>query len=286
MVTRGLFVGLVTLDFLYLTDRLPEQNQKMVACDYTLAAGGPATNAAVAFRYFGQAAILLGVLGQHPLSTLIQVDLQQWGVTLLDLDPDRLDPPPTSSIFVTRSTGDRAVVSINAARSQASVNAIPDLIWDEIEIVLVDGHQMAVGQAIIQQAKVNRIPIVLDGGSWKPGLEALLPQVDYAICSANFYPPACHDPSEVVNYLQAHGVPHIAITQGEQPIQFWDRGHSGHIAVPTVPTVDTLGAGDILHGSFCYYIQRMSFPEALRHAAGVASRSCQEFGTRQWMISE
>ena len=46
---RGLFVGLVTLDVVYLTDHPPTRNQKIVASDYTVAAGGPATNAAVAF---------------------------------------------------------------------------------------------------------------------------------------------------------------------------------------------------------------------------------------------
>lgn len=33
------------------------------------------------------------------------------------------------------------------------------------------------------------IKVVLDGGSWKSGLEKLLPHVHTAICSADFRPP-------------------------------------------------------------------------------------------------
>ncbi|NJK53322.1 MAG: hypothetical protein HC936_11840 [Leptolyngbyaceae cyanobacterium SU_3_3] len=93
----GLFVGLVTLDLIYRVDRLPEKNQKIVALDYTSAAGGPATNAAVAFSHLGGEATLLGGVGSHEIAALILTDLQQCGVRVVDLDPDRPESPPVSS---------------------------------------------------------------------------------------------------------------------------------------------------------------------------------------------
>ncbi|MGC9503545.1 hypothetical protein [Baaleninema sp.] len=50
---QGLFVGLTTLDVIYLSERLPQPDEKLVASDYTIAAGGPATNAAVSFSSLG-----------------------------------------------------------------------------------------------------------------------------------------------------------------------------------------------------------------------------------------
>jgi sugar/nucleoside kinase (ribokinase family) len=48
--------------------------------------------------------------------------------------------------------------------------------------------------------------------------------------------------------------------------------------------VDTLGAGDILHGAFCYYSSLgQVFQEALTNAVRVASESCRFRGTREWM---
>jgi sugar/nucleoside kinase (ribokinase family) len=285
-VSKGLFVGMVTLDLVYLSAKLPGNNQKIVASDYTVAAGGPATNAAVTFSYLGNHAIILGVVGTHPITHLIRNDLERHGVAIADLDPATLEPPPVSSIIVTEATGDRAVISLNATKIQVSSDQLPAELHSDIDVVLIDGHQMAVGCAIAQLAKNKTIPVVIDGGSWKPGFENVLPCVDYAICSANFHPPGCSNSEEVMAYLAAVGIPHIAITQGEKFILYYSLGVSGQIQVPQINAVDTLGAGDVFHGAFCHYILRQNFTDALASAAKIASYSCQFFGTRQWMKSE
>jgi sugar/nucleoside kinase (ribokinase family) len=286
MPRNGLFVGMVTLDLVYLSAKLPGNNQKVVASDYTVAAGGPATNAAVTFSYLGNQATILGVVGTHPITHLIRGDLESQGVAIADLDPATTQPPPVSSIIVTQSTGDRAVISLNASKIQASSDHLPVEINSLVDVVLIDGHQMATGCAIAKIAKNNNIPVIIDGGSWKPGFEKTLPFVDYAICSANFYPPGCNTSEEVMAYLANLGIPHIAITQGEKPIEYLSHGVSGQISVPQINAVDTMGAGDVFHGAFCHYILRQNFTDALAAATEIASRSCQFFGTRQWMQTD
>lgn len=282
MAKNGLFVGLVTLDFAYFVKDYPSQNQKVVASEYTTTAGGPATNAAVTFSYLGNQSMLLGVLGCHPITQLIKADLEQYKVSITDLDPTRLDSPPVSSIIITQNSGDRAVISINATKSQANQSSTPDIL-EKVDIILIDGHQMAASKEMTQIAKSNNIPIVADAGSWKAGFEEILPLVDYAICSANFHPPNCHNSEEIFAYLSGMGIPHIAITYGEKPIQYLSGGISGIIEVPQINAVDTLGAGDIFHGAFCHYILQANFTQALAGAAKVASDSCQVFGTRRWI---
>jgi len=82
-----LFVGLTTLDFIYRATDPPQRNQKLVAADYLVAAGGPATNAAIAFAHLGHAATVLSNLGCHPITHLIRADLQACHVMLHDLSP-------------------------------------------------------------------------------------------------------------------------------------------------------------------------------------------------------
>jgi sugar/nucleoside kinase (ribokinase family) len=288
----GLFVGLITLDLIYLADSPPRNNQKLVASDYTVAAGGPATNAAVAFSHLRGQAELLGVLGCHSMTQLIRSDLEKYQVNISDLEASFQNPPPVSSIIVTRTTGERAVISINAVKTQVNYTAISKHILDNlqtttdtsyIDIVLIDGHQIEVGYHIAQLAKAKNIPVVIDGGSWKPGFEKILPFVDFAICSANFHPPNCDTEQETFAYLDHMGIPNIAITHGEQPICYMSAKEISTINVPTIQPTDTLGAGDIFHGAFCYYILQYSFAEALDHSAKVAARSCQYFGTRRWL---
>jgi sugar/nucleoside kinase (ribokinase family) len=283
MPSNGLFVGMVTLDLVYLATKLPGNNQKVVASDYTVAAGGPATNAAVTFSYLGNEATILGVVGTHPITHLIREDLESHGVAIADLDPANTQPPPVSSIIVTQSTGDRAVISLNTNKIQVNSNQLPVALDLGVDVVLIDGHQMTVGGAIAQLAKTNNIPVIIDGGSWKPGFTEILPFVDYALCSANFYPPGCHSTADVIAYLTAAGIGHIAITQGEKPIQYFSLGETGQLLVPQINAVDTMGAGDIFHGAFCHYILEQNFTDALTTAAKIASDSCQFFGPRQWM---
>lgn len=280
---KGLFVGLTTLDLLYLVAAYPSPNQKIVALDGTVSAGGPATNAAVTFSYLGNQSTLLGVLGSHPMTQLIRTDLEEYGVNLTDLDPSRSESPPVSSIIITQATGERAVISINATKFKATCQEIPAEIIADFNIVLIDGHQISASKKIAQLAKANNLPIVIDAGSWKPGFAEILPWVDYAVCSANFYPPNCRTTEEVFAYLSTQGIPYIAITHGENPIQYLNQGTFGTIEVPACQAIDTLGAGDIFHGAFCHYILQENFTNALASAAEVATYSCQFFGTRRWM---
>lgn len=282
---HGLFVGLVTLDMVYLAESTPESNQKIVASDYIVCAGGPATNAAVTFSHLGNQATLLGNVGADPITQLIRTDLESCKVAIADLAPRQTQPPPISSIIVTPG-GERAIISINAVKNQVEPAQIPADILQSVDIVLIDGHQIAVGSAIAHRALASNIAVVIDGGSWKPGFEKVLPFVDYAICSANFYPPNCHSIDEVFAYLSHFGIPYIAITQGEKPIQFLCEGKIDTLEVPQINSVDTLGAGDIFHGAFCYYILKNNFPNALAKSAKIASDACQFFGTRSWMQTQ
>ena len=91
---------------------------------------------------------------------------------------------------------------------------------------------MSACQAWAAAAHTLGIPVVLDGGSWKPGTDQLLNFVDIAICSADFLPPGCTSEDTVIQYLQSAGVRQIAITHGATPVRFVDTSHSGLIEVP------------------------------------------------------
>ncbi|MEO1131349.1 MAG: PfkB family carbohydrate kinase [Cyanobacteria bacterium J06639_1] len=287
--SRGVFVGLISLDIEYLADDPPTRNQKVVARDYAIASGGPATNAAVAFAACGNASTIAGSLGNHPVTQLIRADLKACRVAIADLTPDRTEPPPTSSIVVTERTGDRAVISLNAIKQQASPkpmfpDGLDDSGWlDGVDIVLIDGHQMAVGAEIARLARDRGIPVVVDGGSWKPGFEHVLKYATFAIASANFHPPNCRSTEDVFAYLSSLHVPHIAVTRGAEAILYRSTSTDGAIAVPCVDAIDTLGAGDVFHGVFCHFIAYAPFDVALERAALVASEFCTSFGTREWL---
>lgn len=286
-VIKGLFTGMATIDLQYLVDAYPPQNRKVNARRFALAAGGPATNAAVAFAHLGGRSTLCAAVGDHPFATFMHQELTGLGVEVRDLAPASPILPPCSSILTTAADGQRTVIAYAASSNTAAEEAAADIIVADFDILLLDGFQLPVARRLAAQARAAGIPVVLDGGSWKPGLEALLEWVDIAICSADFRPPGDendHSAQALFDYLYARGVHQAAITRGEKPILFYDTQQIGEISVPPVPVVDTLGAGDIFHGAFCYYYAaRPNFTHALSQAAQVAATSCTSFGTRSWM---
>jgi sugar/nucleoside kinase (ribokinase family) len=281
----ALFVGLAAVDISYTVDEIPRRNQKISVAGQQIGAGGPSANAAATFAFLGGRARLVTAVGQHPLASVIRDDVKQSGVVLHDLAGARNDPPPVSSIMVLRRTGERTVVSANAAVF-ASVPSKFNSRWlTGVSVVQVDGHYMKLGIAAARAARERGIPVVLDSGSWKPGMEELLRFVDIAICSEDYRPPGCRGVNDVFEFLTARGIRQVAITSGDEPMRFVDHERQNTIAVPKVRAVDTLGAGDIFHGGFCYYISQpgYEFRDALAAAARVASFSCRYPGTRSWM---
>lgn len=273
---NGLFVGLMTLDCIYQAQRPPQANEKLVAQDVMMAAGGPATNAAVAFSALGGAATIVAAVGQHPVTALLREDLTHMGVDITDLTPQRQTAPPVSSIVVSVASGERAVISRNAVDLQVDHHPV-DLA--HVDVVLVDGHQMTLSHQVAMAAQNSNIPVVIDAGSWKPGFDQVLPLATVVIASANFQPPGGQT---ALTYLQGLGIPYVAITHGEQPVIVSDHGQVSALPIPATVVVDTLGAGDIFHGAFCH-AWAGDFPTALAQASQVASLSCQYFGTRAWI---
>lgn len=287
---EGLFVGLCTLDVIQLVDHVPGPDEKLTAREQTVAAGGPAANAAVTFAHLGGAARLLTAIGSHPLALAVTADLDRAGVTLSDLAVHGTDPPAVSSIMVTAATGQRAVASTNATAHRLTPPDDLDALVAACDIVQFDGHHMELATATARAARAAGRVTVLDAGSWKPGTQNLLPWIDVAVCSADFHPPGTRTPSDSLRFLQQQGVRWTAITRGGQPIEWAGPDDSGTVEVPTVPVADTLGAGDILHGALTHHLateRQLSaegFVRALRAAALVASRACASFGTRTWML--
>ena len=73
-------VGLATVDLVQRVDRLPGLDEKAEAVSAEVAAGGPATNAAVTAAALGATVTLVTAVGAHPLGELIRADLASCGV--------------------------------------------------------------------------------------------------------------------------------------------------------------------------------------------------------------
>jgi len=287
---RAVFAGLTTWDVIQLVERVPAPDEKVAGLDFLTAAGGPVTNAAVAFAHCGGSPTLVTALPEHPLSFLIGEDLLAHGVRLV---PAATYPgaPITASISVTQSTGERAVVSPYAAAQGEDLSPVPAdpalLDGDDSNpagAVLIDGYFRHVSLPIAAAARERRIPVILDASSVKPYLPQVLEHVDLAVVSAAFSPGG-----DVFEFLAAHGVTRAVVTGGAGPVRWRTPAVQGEYAVPRVANVvDTLGAGDFFHGALTYRVAKLGLDDArlaedIAFASAVAGRSLGSFGTRAWL---
>lgn len=286
-----LFVGRATLDLLYRLSSLPTEDTKVYAQQVIHAPGGPATNAALACLRLGTPATLIAPLGSGPWADVVRSALHSAGLPVIDLaaNTDYQTPIATALIHTSRST--RTV--LNPPRTQTTLPELaaawPDE-WGSVPgIVLTDGFHLAETLPLLRLLHASGARLLLDGGSWKPGTEALAPLLWAAVCSERFNTSHAFSNDEnhdraannkaTFAWFQAQGVKRVALTRGAAPILVVDEGQRYEIAIDNVEAIDTLGAGDVLHGALCHQLARgASFRHALNAASGTATRACTRIG--------
>ncbi len=286
MIHNGIFFGLTAVDIIHYVPRFPGVNEKLKSERLLSYAGGPAANAAVAFTALGNTSTLITAIGNHSGGVYIKEELSDWGVDVMDYTSQPERPPIMSSIIVDLSNGNRMAVYSNTDLRRLKRDASNETLLENKDILMLDGHYMEQAVVMAEKARTLHIPTVLDGGSWKEGEEALLPFIDFAICSADFFPPECSDQEAVISFLQNHGIQKIAITRGADPVVVVDKSEKTEVPVMDINPMDTLGAGDIFHGAFCHFILQNDYLTSIGRAAEIASLSCTSLGTRNWIEQE
>ena len=224
----ALFAGLTTLDILHRLDHVPDPSLKVTSTDFTMAAGGPATNAAVTYAALcaasrvlsapvgeagaasgtplssADAPTLLTALGEGPVAAFLVADLAAVGVRVMDATAPASYPAsrePAVSSIIEHPSG-RMVASTNA-RLDADAERVAAELPERVGAVLIDGHNPALAHVALTlgvpdidgddpfaplEARPPH-PRILDGGSWKDWLTPLLGFVDIAVVSEDFAPP-------------------------------------------------------------------------------------------------
>jgi len=284
--SRVLFVGRATLDVAYSLDQFPLEDTKVFARAFRFAPGGPATNAAITHTLLGGNAALMTAIGAGPWAPPVREELTKLGIAQIDLAARSSYELPMTTVLVSESGATRTAV--NPPRSDVPLKTIEawDPAWGDVpRLILTDGFHLSETLPLLRACRARGAQICIDGGSWKPGTEELARLLSVAICSERFQVPGCAaDPQSSIDWLVQQGVRHIAITRGAKPIVGWDQGRQFEIEIAKIDAVDTLGAGDVLHGAFCFHFAKNGqFEPALRSAAEVATRSCCRLGIRGWL---
>lgn len=277
-ISNGVFVGLCGLDAVYYSKQdLPVENSKIKISDFSLEIGGPAANAAITYAKLGGEAYLISAIGNNEEGQLIKNKLKALNVKVIDIIDDVENTKcNVSFIYVNLKNGSRTIFS---GQSNANISQVIE--WGDVvkkaKFVLYDGNLPKAENKLIQYIEYYDKDLIIDAGSYKTGFPECFYRANTVISSNDFVD---LDNNDIFDIQKKYGFKYAGKTRGEKSILYNDDGQIKEIPLIDVKPLDTLGAGDIIHGAYCYfkYTNELPFEVALKNAADIASYSVTKKG--------
>jgi sulfofructose kinase len=276
-------IGINATDTLIELPNFPTLDSKVEFTRSEVMPGGQVASAMVACQTWGLRARYAGKVGEDQAAELQRREFDRVGVEahLMVVAGGRSQ---SSYILVDRSSGERTVLWQRDARISMRPEDVKREWVVQARALLVDGHDTAAASQAAAWAREAKIPVVADVDDLYPGIEALLKNTDYLICSKEF-PQRLTGQADVVHALPAiaerFGMALAAATLGGDGVLAWD-GETPHYSPAFhVQTVDTTGAGDIFHGAFIYVLLAgWGLDKQLDFCCSAAGLNCTALGAR------
>ena len=284
-------LGYCAYDILALLPELP--NFDAVAgihlTDLVHDGGGPVGTALASLARLGARTGYLGVLGDDREGCFLHDLFAQEGVDITQLRVRADVGTNVCLLLVEEATARRAILCHQRVRSTDLTLGDVDRAYIQTARVLhLDGQFMPAAIQAARWAREAGVNVCFDGNHPRPGLDELLPLVDWLVVAEPF--PAAYTglshPEAAARALLALGAEILVITHGERGCQVWTG--EGHFQAPgfAVQAVDTTGAGDAFHGGFIHgMLQGWNLRRVAAFANAVAALNCQTLGGRRGLPS-
>lgn len=281
-------LGYCAYDILAIVPRLPEfDDVHMVHVDDMVHDGGGQVGTALAATArLGARAGYLGVLDDDREGRWLRERFVQEGVDVARL---RVQPGIGTNVclvLVEEATARRAILCAARADRDALRLTDADRAYVQAARALhLDGQFMPAAIQAAGWARQAGTKVCFDGNHPRPGLDELLPLVDWLVVAEPF--PAAQtgtrDPEKAARALLNRGPELLVVTRGERGCALWTGGGQ-HFEAPgfAVDAVDTTGAGDAFHGAFLYaMLQGWDLRRVVTFANAVAALNCRTLGGRR-----
>ena len=280
-------LGYCPYDILAIVPRLPEFDDVRMVHVNELAydGGGPVGTALAALARLGAQAGYVGVLGDDAEGRWLRNLFVQEGVDVSRLRLEAGVGTNRCLVLVHQATGGRAILC--QPRVQAADLTLDDgdrAYIQAARVLHLDGQFLPAAVQAARWAKEAGVKVCFDGNHPRPGLEELLPLVDWLVAAERF--PTAYtgrpDLEDAARSLLALGPAVVVVTQGERGCRAWTADNHWQVPACPVQVVDTTGAGDAFHGGFIYgMLQGWEAPRAAAFANAVAALNCRTLGGRR-----
>jgi sulfofructose kinase len=256
----------------------------------TRLAGGSVATALVACRRLGLRARYVSSVGGDEAGRFQLASLRR---EKIDLRYFRRVPEAgsrISHIILDVTTGERVVLWERDPRLNLKPDDIPPQVMEGAAAVHLDASDLAASLRVARLARRRQIPVLADFDTVAPGIDRLIPLVDYLIASSDFIAPATRerDPFRALERLADESRGRlVGVTLGRDGALVYSEGRFLYSPGFHIEAVDTTGAGDVFHGAFVYALVRgWPLKVSLEFSNAMAALNSTKLGARGGIASE
>jgi len=275
-------VGLNATDTLISLSSFPERGSKVEYSRRAVQPGGQVASTIVACQAWALRTRYVGKFGDDSAAKLHRDAFARVGA-----EAQMITVPGEQSlhnVILVDEGGDRTVI---CQRNQRMVLHPEELRREWIvnaRALHVDGCDTLAATTAASWASAAGIPVTADLDEIYPGVDDLIPYVDYLLVNCDF---SCRIMNEknverALRKMQTrYGCRLTAATLGEDGVLAWNGKNLVHRAAYRVPVVDTTGAGDIFRAGFLYGLMHdWSLERQLDFSCAAAAMNCMAAGAR------
>jgi sulfofructose kinase len=280
-------VGLNATDTLIALPSFPPRGCKMEYQEAKVLPGGQVATAVVACQVWGLSTRYVGIVGDDSAGGIHCDAFARVGAEARILRvPGGTSP---QSLILVDAGGERTILYRRDPRVALKPSDLNREWILSARSLLVDGYDTAAAAEAATWAHAAGIPVIADLDDVYPGVEELLPNVDYLIVSRDI-PGKLMDEPDLETALRLmqrrYRCRLTAATLGENGVLAWDGKQVRHRSAFSVPVVDTTGAGDIFHAGFIYGLhQDWTLEHQLDFGCAAAALNCTAAGARGRLAS-
>jgi ribokinase len=288
-------LGYCPYDILAIVPHMPEFDDVRMTHASALVhdGGGPVGTALAALARLGTAVGYVGVLGDDREGRWLRELFIEEGVDVSRLRMSDEAGTNVCLLLVEQGTARRAIICRPRVAPAALAMDDQDRCYIQAARVLhLDGQFLPAAVQAARWAREAGVRVCFDGNHPRPGLEELLPLVDWLVVAEPFprKTTGLSNTSQAAEALLCQGPELLVVTLGEAGCRAWVKpvtpsaGLHGPLSVTAfaVQAVDTTGAGDAFHGGFLHgMLQGWELPRVLAFANAVAGLNCQTLGGRR-----
>jgi ribokinase len=284
--------GSINMDLVVRSAHIPVPGETILGSDFVTVPGGKGANQAVAAAKLGAPTRLVGAVGNDAFATPLQQSLQEYGVDTTHVMS--INGASGVALITVADSGENSIVVASGANmhlGHSSLDAVATALTGADTLLLQLEIPLELVIAAAQMARRRGVRVILDPAPARalPGellrnVDVVTPNESETAILTGILPTDEAHCQAAYQALQAQGASAVIIKRGAQGAWWSDGKDQLQVPAFSVPTVDTVAAGDCYNGALAVALrEQMPLAQAMRFAAASAAISVTRRGAQQSM---